>query len=243
MKKTICLCGLALAVGIPAAFAADHLDSPTVKDEPTADITDLYSWMSPDAAMVNIVLNVAPFAGKSAQYSSAVQYAVHVNSSAGYGEAQTEATIVCQFYKEDAIECWLNDTYVVGDPTKAAGIMSDDGKLKVFAGLRDDPFFFELGGFSKTAEMVRGAIPALVAGGKIDAQGCPALDPTTGAALRGQLMSGVRAEGMGGAAPASDSFAGQNVLSLVLQVNKDLLTAGGPLLGVWASTHNAGGVK
>jgi hypothetical protein len=141
MKKTICLCGLALAVGIPAAFAADHLDSPTVKDEPTADITDLYSWMSPDAAMVNIVLNVAPFAGKSAQYSSAVQYAVHVNSSAGYGEAQTEATIVCQFYKEDAIECWLNDTYVVGDPTKAAGIMSDDGKLKVFAGLRDDPVF------------------------------------------------------------------------------------------------------
>ena len=36
-----------------------------------------------------------------------------------------------------------------------------------------------------------------------------------------------------------DTFAGANVLSLVVQVDKDLVTAGGPLLSVWASTHIA----
>jgi hypothetical protein len=37
--------------------------------------------------------------------------------------------------------------------------------------------------------------------------------------------------------PAVDFFLGLNVLSIVLQVDKTLLTSGGPVVGVWASTN------
>lgn len=228
-----------LAVSIPA-LAADHIDSPAATAEPTADITDIYAWMTHDAEMLNVVVDVAPFAGDAAEFSTATQYAIHIGSSMAYGEESTTHMLVCQFYTQDAIECWLGDTYLEGDPSDSDGIMSEDGSLRVFAGLRDDPFFFELNGFKATVETVVAAVPTLVENDLIDDDGCPELDSETGAALRAQLMSGAAAEGEGGAPGASDTFAGQNVLSLVFQIDKELVNSGGDLLSVWASTHAQG---
>ncbi|HEU5076629.1 MAG TPA: DUF4331 family protein [Polyangiaceae bacterium] len=239
MQKTYGLGIAVLAMSIPA-LAADHVDSPAAIAEPTADITDVYAWMTEDAAMLNVIVNVAPFAGATAEFSTATQYAVHIGSSMAYGEESTEHRLVCQFYTEHAIECWLGDTYLAGDPRDAEGLTSDDGGLRVFAGLRDDPFFFELNGFKATVDSVVAAVPALVENDRIDANGCPLLDSDTGAALRAQLMSGAAAQGEGGAPGASDTFAGQNVLSLVFQIDKELVNAGGDLLSVWASTHAEG---
>jgi len=240
MKRIHRLAIAVLAVSIPA-LAADHVDSPAAIAEPTADITDVYAWMTHDAEMLNVIVNVAPFAGDAAEFSTATQYAVHIGSSMAYGEEATTHMLVCQFYTEHAIECWLGDTYVAGNPSDPEGIMSEDGNLRVYAGLRDDPFFFELNGFKATVETVVAAVPALVENELIDENGCPLLDSETGAALRGQLMSGVAVAGEGGAPGASDTFAGQNVLSLVFQIDKELVNSGGDLLSVWASTHSEGG--
>jgi len=240
MKRVHGLAIAALSVSIPA-LAADHVDSPAAIAEPTADITDVYAWMTHDAEMLNVVVNVAPFAGNAAEFSTATQYAVHIGSSMAYGEESMEHTLVCQFYAADKIECWLGDTYVEGNPSDAEGIMSEDGGLRVFAGLRDDPFFFELNGFKATVESVVEAVPTLVENDLIDEDGCPMLDPETGAALRAQLMNGAAAEGEGGAPGASDTFAGQNVLSMVFQIDKELVNSGGDLLSVWTSTHAEGG--
>jgi len=242
MKRTHGLAIAVLAVSIPA-LAADHVDSPAATAEPTADITDVYAWMTHDADMLNVIVNVAPFAGDAAEFSTATQYAVHIGSSMAYGEAPTTEMLMCQFYTEHAIECWLGDSYLEGDPSDPEGIVSEDGSLRVFAGLRDDPFFFELNGFKATVETVVAAVPTLVENDLIDDNGCPLLDAETGAALRGQLMSGVAAPGEGGAPGASDTFAGQNVLSLVFQIDKELVNSGGDLLSVWASTHSEGGAK
>lgn len=242
MKKTYVLGIAVLAVSIPA-LAADHVDSPAAIAEPTADITDVYAWMTEDAEMLNVILNVAPFAGDAAEFSTATQYAVHIGSSMAYGEESTAHMLVCQFYTEHAIECWLGETYVAGDPRDPEGIVSEDGSLRVFAGLRDDPFFFELSGFRATVEAVVSAVPTLVDNDLIDENGCPMLDPETGAALRAQLMSGAAAAGEGGAPGASDSFAGQNVLSMVFQIDKEIVNSGGDLLSVWASTHAEGGAQ
>ena len=242
MKKTYVLGIAVLAVSIPA-LAADHVDSPAAIAEPTADITDVYAWMTEDAEMLNVILNVAPFAGDAAEFSTATQYAVHIGSSMAYGEESTAHMLVCQFYTEHAIECWLGETYVAGDPRDPEGITSEDGSLRVFAGLRDDPFFFELSGFRATVEAVVSAVPTLVENDLIDENGCPMLDPETGAALRAQLMSGAAAAGEGGAPGASDSFAGQNVLSMVFQIDKEIVNSGGDLLSVWASTHAEGGAR
>ncbi len=207
--------------------AADHIDSPAAVSDPTADITDLYAWMSPDTQNLNLIMNVNPFAGSDAAFSDAVQYVFHVNSSSAYGEAQTETQVICQFFDVDMIECWAGDSYVIGDPSDTDGITSDDDALRVFAGRRDDPFFMEFEGFTATVDIVVGAAGDLT----FDEEGCPNVDEDTSAVLVDQLQSGAMGE------PASDTFAGSNVLSLIVQIDVDKVNAGGGLLGVWASTH------
>ena len=230
MNRTHALWGAAAlacaSTAVPDAHAADHIDSPAAVAEPAADISDLYAWTNADADKLNLIMNVFPFAGEDSAFSTAVQYAFHVNSSAGFGEAQSETLVLCQWYAADGIECWAGDEYVAGDPSDPAGLVSDSGKLRVFAGRRNDPFFFELTGFNETVKAViaAGQLPA-------DDEGCPTLDADTQSALVGQLQSG--ADG----AEASDTLAGASILSLAVQVDTDVVDAGGPVLGVWASTH------
>ncbi len=226
MNRTKLAAALAALLVPGVAFAADHVDSPNASADPTADITDLYAWMTPDAGSLNLAIGVAPFAGADSTFSDAVTYAFHVGSSTGYGEAQTETLVTCQFYAEDRIECWVGDEYVEGDPSDPAGITNDAETVRVFAGLRDDPFFFELAGFQQAV----GTVQAVAGGLTFDDDGCPTVDEGTAATLVGMLQ---------GEGEPTDTLAGANVLALVVQVDKSLVTEGGPLLSVWASTHRA----
>jgi hypothetical protein len=209
-------------------YGADHIDSPAAAAEPTADITDVYAWMNADADMLNLVMNVHHMAGEESAFSDAVTYALHVGSAEAYGGEQTTVDIVCQFYSASGLECWAGDEYVEGDASDEAGLVSDGGGMRVFAGRRDDPFFFELTGFTETVKAVVAAAPSLTF-----TDGCPALDAPTSSALVAQLQHG--ADG----ADASNTFAGSSALSLVIQIDKALVTDGGPVVGVWGSTHAA----
>lgn len=221
---------LPVAVGAglrpPDASAADHIDGPSAQIDPAADISDVFAWMNADASRLNLVANVFYSAGPTAAFSPALQYAFHIGSGAAFGDVADEALVLCQFYDTDRIECWAGDDYVTGDPSDPAGLVSESGGLRVFAGLRDDPFFMEFDGFNETVATVVAAAPSL---SFVD--GCPTLDSETQGALVAQLQS--NAEG----APASDTFAGSNVLSLVVQVDPAVLNLNGPVLAVWASTH------
>lgn len=224
VRTTACL-GL---VALPfTGFAADHIDAPGATAEPTADITDVFAWMNTDADKLNLVMNVHHMAGETAAFSEAVAYVMHVNSSTAYGEAQTETNVVCQFYAADAIECWAGDEYVTGDPSDTDGITSASGKLRVFAGRRDDPFFFELTGFKETVAAAVAEAPTLT----FDDEGCPDIGGTTSDALVAQLSHGEDG------ADASNTFAGSSVLSIAIELDKTVVDAGGPILGVWGSTH------
>jgi len=217
-------------VALPfTGFAADHIDAPGTTADPTADITDVYAWMNTDADKLNLVMNVHHMAGTDATFSEAVAYVMHVNSSTAFGAAQTETTVICQFYTADRIECWAGDEYVTGDPSDTDGIESASGNMRVFAGRRDDPFFFELTGFRATVTAAVAAAPTLT----FDTEGCPDIDDTTSAALVAQLS-----HGMNGAA-ASNTFAGSSILSIVVQLDKTVVDEGGPVLSVWGSTHTS----
>ncbi len=236
-KLVIGAAGVGALAIVPAisfvAQGADHVDSPSAVAEPTADLTDLFAWMSADALKLNLIMNVHPFAAANAEFSTAVNYVFHVNSSAGYGMAQTETRIVCKFYMADFIECWgPSNEYVTGKADQVAGITSASGKMKVFAGLRDDPFFFNLTGFQETVKRVMGQTPPFPESAA--GQGCPAIPEAVQTQLRTQLRTGVA-----GADPVN-TFAGANVLSLVVQLDKTLVApTGSPLLAVWSSTHRA----
>lgn len=221
--------GVALCAA-PLALAADHQDGPAATADPSADITDVFAWMSSDASMVNLVMDVFPFATGTPQFSNAVQYVFHTSSQASYGKpVGGTVNVICTFTTAQIISCWAGNEYVTGDASVTTGISSADGKLKVFAGPRSDPFFFNLAGFKATVADVTAAKGSLT----FDSNGCPMLDMATSNALVTQL-----ATAPDGGTPM-DHFLAANLLSIVVQLDKSILTAGGPLVSVWAATHVA----
>jgi len=229
--------GCALAAS--TAMAADHADSPTLAADPTTDITDLFTWN--DGNNVVLIMDVNPAATATSKFSNAALYTFHTSSTAKYGMAGTDTDIICQFDATQKISCWVRSggsttDYVNGDASATAGISSASGKLKVFAGLRDDPFFFNLQGFKDAVADVE--TPPITAGQlpfTLDAAGCPT-NVSSGEST--QLVNDLKGTNHGLGA-AADSFAGNNVLAIVLSVDKSLLTTGGPIMSVWASTNKA----
>jgi hypothetical protein len=242
MSKRAAIFCVALAAATPARVrAADHLDGAQVKTsvDPSADITDLFAWMSADKTHVNLVLNVFPQAGAGAHFSPQVQYVFHVSSLPAYGMAASGTTnIICTFTTAQIIQCWIGDAdYVTGDAVATTGVTSASGKVKVFAGPRDDPFFFNLAGFKAAVNFVHANVGAGAhLETTLDASGCPHLSGPQAATLRGYLAG----DGTNPSGVAKDFFAGLNVLSIALSIDVTLLVKGtNPILSVWASTHKA----
>lgn len=228
MKKLLMIgCAFALTTG-GVALAADHLDSPATQAEPAADINDLYAWTSADGEHLNLVLTVFPAATEAAAFSDSVQYVLHTASSATFGGDATALAIICQFDANQEISCWAGDQdYANGDASATAGVESVNGSFRVFAGLRDDPFFFNLDGFQATVDTVVAAAGGL----SFDDAGCPAVDAGTSTALVTQLASAAD----GGS--AQDFFAPLNTLAIVIEIDIDAVNAGGDLVSVWGSTR------
>jgi len=223
--------GFVLA-GTPAyrtARAADHADGPAASADPSADITDVFAWMSPDASKLYLVMDLVRNAAAASRFSDSVQYVFHTTSRANFGDPPgPEVDVICEFSAAQKIQCWAGQrTYVTGDASGLDGIMSADRKMRVFAGLRDDPFFFNLAGFKETGRDVADAASGLT----FDAAGCPQLDATTASALVTQLQTAP------GGGPPVDNFAHFNVLSIAIALDKSLVTQNGPIVSVWGSTN------
>jgi hypothetical protein len=209
------------------ARSADHLDAPAVRTDPTGDLGDLYAWME-DARAV-FVMTVHPAAPPGTLFSDAVQYVFHTSSSESFGSTPTETSIICTFDAAQKIECWVGkDEYLTGDASQTGGLTSASGKVRVFAGLRADPFFFNLDGFRVA---VSGANPVLYSGYvQRDSAGCPQL-PTEATSY---FVNALKTTDGG---PPQDFFQSLNALAIVVSVDKSLVTRGGSVVSVWASTN------
>lgn len=219
MLRFIATAALLVALA-PRVRAADHVDGPAASADPAADITDVFAWTSANAKKVNLVMDLVRNATTESRFSDSVDYVFHTSSAASFGATPgPEIDIVCTFKNKrgnrQQVRCR------VGGKRR---------KIRIFAGLREDPFFFNLAGFRETARIVTAAAGGLT----FDAAGCPAVDAPTSAALVDQLQSAP------GGGPAVDSFARFNVLAIVVTVNKRMLTRNGPILAVWASTDRQG---
>jgi hypothetical protein len=161
--------------------------------------------------------------------------------------AGSEVKIICTFANNTSGQCWLVDAdgtvidYVTGDLSAVAGKASASNKFRVFAGRRSDPFFFNLSGFLTAKQTVNDATLGL------NPQGCPttvnavSTDASgTSAALRSQLQAVPGGTVGPCAAGVADCFATFNVMAIVIQVDKDLVsTTANKFVSVWASTHAA----
>lgn len=227
--------GVVAAASVAAAIAtprlarsADHLDGPAVQMDKSTDINDLYTWN--DGANAIFALTVFPAAPADAKFSDQAAYVIHTSSGAAFGTTTSDVDIICTFTAAQVASCWAGDEYVTGDASQAAGITSTSGKMKVFAGRRADPFFFNLDGFNKVRDTVRTAAPSLT----FDDAGCPQLNPATSTLIINTLKQDPNDAST---APAPDFFKNLNTLSIVVSVEKSVVTKGGKFVAAWASTN------
>lgn len=166
--------GLALAlagVGTAWLIGADHDEAPGVQDDQAADIADVYAWQSPtDPDNVVLALTLSDVIppgqielGRSI-FDPRVLYQFKIDND---GDAVEDLVIQAyvvggpnnqqmKFRGPAAPEVTGADNRVVRGPvsatvrvtTGAEPIVSSRGGMTVFAGLRDDPFFFDFGQFT-----------------------------------------------------------------------------------------------
>lgn len=233
---------LALALGaalVPSVTnAADHLDGAAVKTDAATDINDVYTWMSADGSKIYLAMTVFPQATTASKFSDQAWYVFHTVSRAQFVTAtQTPLDIICGFEAAGTqnISCWFGSSanFLYGDASATAGLTPAAssplaGKVKVFAGLRSDHFFFNLDGYNNVRGKVKAAAPGLT----FDTNGCPAIPAATAGMLRTNLT-----QNAAGNAAGTDFFASLKTLAIVMEIDKTLLTSGGSLFSVWGGTH------
>lgn len=223
MKKKIflgALLGIALVGGI--IYAADHIDAPAVTGAGSTslgnDITDIYAFQSPaDNSKMVFVMNtqglLSPGATATASFPSNVMYEFNIDNT---GDNIEDLVIQC-LVQNGKIRVYgpvapgtsgTTSTVQTSGPMIEASVTSygasspmigsGSNGIKVFAGPRDDPFFFD---FAQYSAIIAGTAPG------------------------------------GFNNPGSDTFAGTNVMSIVVEVPKSMLGSAASI-NVWGETKS-----
>ncbi len=147
-RKMLAMAGL-VSIAAPA-LAADHAEATGTQADPAADITDFYAWS--DGSTITAILNYNPLMvpGDPAVYDADVLYTVHFDLD---GDAVSDHDIHVRFGTNSAGEWGVQ---AMGIPSAGApvqgpveSVVAGPGSM-LYAGLRDDPFFFDLNGFNDT---------------------------------------------------------------------------------------------
>lgn len=180
--------------------SADHIDAPAVTNMPT-DITDYYAFSSPsDDTKIVFVANLSgllsPSATGAAQFDENVLVEFNIDNSGDnvedlviqaiprdgkmyvFGPVAPSSTGLSSTIQSDAVSV-STDITSYGSSARTG---SENG-MRVFAGPRDDPFFFDLEAYTN-------------------------------------ILSGTAT---GFSDPGNDTFAGTNVMSIVVEVPKSML--------------------
>ncbi|MBK8520178.1 MAG: DUF4331 family protein [Ferruginibacter sp.] len=197
-------------------YAADHIDTPAVTGQST-DITDVYVFQGQNTGNLVFVANtqglLAPGSTAAAKFDENTVIEFNIDNT---GDAIEDLVIQCKYDAasnsmqvygpimpsekgtrsklEGNITASVAVTaYGAGSPVVVTGVSG----VTVFAGPRDDPFYFDLTQYSKViAGTATGFLPKLPVGTPVGTAGF-----------------------------ADDTFRGTNVLSLVVEVPKSLLGA------------------
>jgi hypothetical protein len=195
----------------PPARAADHRDSPVVDGAPEGDITDVFAFLDPnDKTKVVFAMGVNPFAlpalTTSYRFSTGFLYQFKVDTTGDYVE---DYSIQVTFRDAASVSAGAQSVHVrVGavNPgnTGAVNAINQDATInvtgpvntvlsdsasgvQVFCGLRDDPFTFDFGQFSRIqtgASQLFRAVPSSplgpLTGRPIDKNGLSGLDAVAG---------------------------------------------------------------
>jgi hypothetical protein len=212
MKKSKILLGLALT-GVLAItlIAADHIEAPAVQGG-KSDITDFYVFQGSNTDNMVFVANVqgliTPTAISSASFDENVMVEFNIDNN-----GDNKEDLVIQAIPRNG-KMYFFGPVAPGTPGTSStvktasqigsvditaygssAVVASLNGVNMFAGLRDDPFFFDFGQYS-----------AIIAG--------------TATSFNN---------------PGTDTFAGSNVMSIVIELPKSLLGGSGTL-NTWVET-------
>jgi Domain of unknown function (DUF4331) len=159
--------GVAIAVGggPKGAVAADHLDAPGLTPpggDVRLDLTDIYAFRTPSGRTA-LVMNVNGFSkpGQQATFATGVP-SVEATKRVSYnfrvdnnGDAKEDVILRVTFGTPNKqgvqkFQIRRNGKVILNGKTSAFGrVVVNKGRdgVRAFAGMRDDPFFFDLNGF------------------------------------------------------------------------------------------------
>ncbi len=173
MKSKILIGGLIGIALIGAVFAADHIDAPAVTGPGSTsagnDITDIYAFQSPaDNSKMVFVLNtqglLSPAASSTAAFPANVMYEFNIDNT---GNNVEDLVIQC-LVQNGKMRVYgpvapgtpgttsmvqtsgpMTEVNVTAYNAASPGIGTNTNGIRVFAGPRDDPFFFDLTRFKE----------------------------------------------------------------------------------------------
>jgi hypothetical protein len=152
---------------------SDHFSGPRALAGPAGDITDVYAFPSPQRpGHLTLVMNVRPLAAPDSSFSDAIVYRFRLRPLAiepgtrsfAFGPEESEVEFSCAF---DVAQPGADGARpvqhgsVTGPSGETVGFRVDDeagahlGGLRVYAGLRSDPFFMDLPAFLESIQTGR----------------------------------------------------------------------------------------
>lgn len=131
-----------LAAAVVVAQASDHADSPTTAADPAADLADVYTWLDGDRFVAVLTFAGASPAGAPAAYDADVLYRLHVDTTQ---DAVSDLALEVRFGQDSEGDWGVQLSGVPGAKPLSGAVETEltDGSVRLWAGLRDDPFFFD----------------------------------------------------------------------------------------------------
>jgi hypothetical protein len=220
-----------LGVAFRNSFASDHQDTPEVELHPRLDINDVYAFPGSNPNRIALVLTTSspltPAASVGAAFDPDILYQIKIDNT---GDSVEDVVLQFTFDGEGVAQrvtlrgpvapqgVGRLNTVISSGPSVSGPINSVLGPadgVRLFAGLRDDPFYIDLEQFFKI-------IPDR-------------------APVQGPLSKiGPKPEASAFRNPGVDFLRGINALGIVVELPESMIlspnTGSDPKLGIWATT-------
>ncbi len=134
-------------------MAADHAEAPGATADQAADIADVYAWHEGNKLITAVTFAglAAPAENQTGNYDKDVLYQVHIDND---DDNEADISIEVRFGQNKNNNWGVEVKNLPGASGVISGavetVLSATNDLKVYAGLRDDPFFFDFEGFQQT---------------------------------------------------------------------------------------------